>query len=122
MTRAEKAAAKAASTETVNTEELAAAANAITTVTGGEVTVEPAAEDTAPAIPEYRFNVTGERRKALVAAIGEYTGEAPIYKAAPTFAYVIGAYTVDKTGTLIGEPAPELLAALAEQGFIPEAE
>jgi hypothetical protein len=127
MTRAAKAAAKSAKPETVNTADLAAAEVIAAVTDGGEVTVtaadEPAAEKAepeVPAIPEYRFNVTGEQRKALVAAISEYTGEASIYKAAPTFAYVIGAYTVDKTGTLTGEPNPELLTALEEQGFHPD--
>ena len=120
MTRAEKAAAKTASTETVNTEELAAAANAITTVTGGEVTVEPAAEDTAPAIPEYRFNVTGERRKELAEMLAALKGTKPKYLGAPSFAYAIGEYRIDKPGTLTGELSPELLAALAEQGFTPD--
>ena len=35
-------------------------------------------------------------------------------------AYAIGQYRIDKTGTLIGEPTPELLATLAEQGFTPD--
>jgi hypothetical protein len=86
----------------------------------GETPAEEPAEDAAPAIPETRFNVTGEQRKALVAAIGEFAGIAPVYKAAPTFAYIVGEYTVDRTGTPIGETSPELPAALAEQDFTPE--
>jgi hypothetical protein len=34
---------------------------------------------------------------------------------------MIGEYTVDRNGTLIGEASAELLAALAEQDFTPEA-
>ena len=94
MTRAEKAAAKAVES----------------------VAVEP---EEAPAIPEYRFNVTGKRRNELVAAIGVYLDQQVNYLGAPSFAYAIGAYRIDKTGTLIGEPSPELLAALVESGFIP---
>jgi hypothetical protein len=109
MTRAEKAAAKIASAEVTEMVNVAPEASA------------EAAEESAeiPASPETRFNATGEQRKALVAAIGAFAGIAPVYKAAPTFAYVVGAYTIDKTGTLIGEASTELLAALAEQGFTP---
>jgi hypothetical protein len=136
LTRAEMKAARATNPEVVRTEDLAeAAAEAIAAVAdNGEVTVTPAegdesgktpeipAEEMTPAIPEYRFNVTGDQRKALVKATADFLDVKPIYKAAPSFAFVIGAYTVDKTGTLIGEATPELLAALAEQGFTPEAE
>ena len=125
MTRAEKAAAK---TETVNTEELVAAAAEVITATGGsDVTVTPTDADESadapeiPAIPEYRFNVTGDRRKALVTAVKDFTGTDPVYKGAPGYAYAVGSYIIDRTGTLIGEATPELLAALAEQGFTPEA-
>jgi len=133
MTRADKAAAK-----TTKAEE--AAATDVTVEEGAEennsdgMTVEPAAEiaeepaetteapagDAAQVIPEYRFNVTGERRKALVAAISEHLNQATQYLGAPSFTYAIGAYRIDKTGTLTGEPNPELLAALAEKGFMPD--
>jgi len=131
MTRAEMAAAKVARVEeeaktaTGDTE-----AEAIAEVPDeGEATAEPAAEDTeetrdtseAPAIPETRFNVTGDRRKALVAAVKDFTNTDAVYKGAPSYAYAVGNYIINRTGTLIGEPAPELLAALAEQGFTPEA-
>lgn len=77
-----------------------------------------AAEDTeAPGTMEIAFNLSGIRRKELVAAVGGYTGAEPEYKAAPSFAYEIGSYTVDKNGTLTGENNPALVAALAEQGF-----
>ena len=123
MTRAEKAAAKAAQPETVNTEELAAAAaDAIAAVTGDEVTVEPAAEDVTPAIPEYRFNVTGDQRKALVVAVENFLGGEKVYKGAPSYAYAVGEFIIDRTGTLIGEATPDMLAALAEQGFTSETE
>lgn len=116
MTRAEKAAAKAAKTEE------AAEVNAETEVNGKpaiESAEEPAEIPEAPAIPETRFNVTGEQRKALVTAISAYIDQSVKYLGAPSYAYMIGEYRVDKTGTLIGEASPELLAALAEQGFIP---
>jgi len=123
MTRAEKAAAKAAQTETVNTEELATAAGeAIEAATGSEVAVEPADEDLTPAIPEYRFNVTGDQRKALVTTVENFTGEEKVYKGAPRYAYSVGSFIIDRTGTLIGEANPDMLTALAEQGFTTEAE
>jgi hypothetical protein len=125
LTRAEMKAAKAGAVHTADLAE--AAAEVIAVVTGEDVTAEAANEPAEeipeiPVIPEFRFNVTGDRRKALVAVIGEHTGEKPIYKAAPSFAFVIGTYTVDKTGTLIGEASTELLGAIAEQGFIAENE
>lgn len=78
-------------------------------------TEEPPAEE--PAAMELRFNVTGISRKELVIAVSEYTGAEPAYKAAPSFAYAIGSYTVDKEGTLTGPANPALIAALAEQGY-----
>ena len=51
---------------------------------------------------EIRFGYTGEQRKELVKTIGEFTGQPPVYQNAPTFAYRIGEYKVDKRGTLTG--------------------
>ena len=51
---------------------------------------------------ELACNVTGERRKELVNAIGNFYGIAPVYQNAPTFSYRIGAYRVDKNGTITG--------------------
>ena len=45
-----------------------------------------------------KYNVTGNERKVLVAAIAELTGEKAIYKFMPTCAYEIGDITVDKEG------------------------
>ena len=88
-----------------------------------ETQEEPVAEpETVPEEPssmERVYNVTGIRRKELVVAVSEFTGAEPQYKAAPSFAYEIGAYTVDKEGTLTGPESPAMLAALQEQGFIP---
>jgi len=66
---------------------------------------------------EIRFNVTGERRKALVAAITEVLNTPQKYLGAPTFAYEIGNCKIDKTGTLTGEVAQELLDTLSAKGF-----
>jgi len=122
MTRAEKAAAKAeAKMEAEIEEAVVAEVEAELAAIGSEETAEPAAEDLTPAIPEYRFNVTGDQRKALVTAVENFTGDEKVYKGAPSYAYAVGAFIIDRTGTLIGEATPDMLAALAEQGFTPEA-
>jgi len=72
---------------------------------------------------EFKFNVTGARRKELVMAISEVLNTAPEYKGAPTFAYVIGEYVINKEGTLTtsemnsGEEAEQLLNELDRRGF-----
>ncbi len=79
---------------------------------------EPATENSGPEDIKAAYHTTGVRRKELVAAIGEFTGAEPEYKAAPSFAYEIGDYTVDKNGTLTGPENPALIESLKEQGFI----
>ena len=134
---AERAAAKAT---VIHTEDIAAAAaEALSAVTGSKVTAEPAqpaegytiasAEGaiiaevrcidltTAEAPTEIRYGVTGDRRKALVTAVAEITGCKPEYKAAPVFTYTIGDCRVDRAGTLTGEIGQEMIDALAERGF-----
>ena len=72
---------------------------------------------------EFKFNVTGARRKELVKAISEILNTAPEYKGAPTFAYVIGGFTVNKEGTLSAsennseEDLEQLLNELDQRGF-----
>ena len=44
------------------------------------------------------YNVTGADRKALVRAMVEFLGEPPVYQGAPSFAYAVGGYRVDKDG------------------------
>ena len=66
---------------------------------------------------EVRFDVAGSARKALAAAIGEHTGAYPSYQAAPSFAYLIGDYILDRTGTLAGPKNDYLIRALAEDGY-----
>ena len=46
------------------------------------------------------YNVEGKDRKELANAIGKLLGMEPIYRKAPTFAYDIGGYVVDKAGVL----------------------
>lgn len=69
---------------------------------------------------EAAFNVTGERRKALVEAVKAFVDAPAVYQNAPSFAYVIGDYTVSKTGTISGPTNEALLAALNAKGFIAE--
>ena len=60
---------------------------------------------------------TGQRRKALVNAIGEAIGAYPAYQAAPSFAYIIGAYTLDRQDILTGPHNAYLLGFLAQDGY-----
>ena len=72
---------------------------------------------------ELRFNVTGPDRKRLAAAISEFTQCRAEYQYMPTCAYVIGAYTLTKEGTLICEESEvptSLLRYLADAGFTAE--
>ena len=75
---------------------------------------------------EIRFNVTGADRKALVTAVSEIVGWEAVYKKAPTFAYVVNNYTIDKNGTLISDDRTDageihrLWSKLAERGFLSE--
>ncbi len=82
---------------------------------GKDEVIIPAEE---PAIMELAYHVTGERRKELVKAISQITGMTATYQNAPTFAFTIGNYIVDKNGTLTGESSDALIGELAEQGFI----
>lgn len=72
---------------------------------------------------EIKFNVTGERRKKLAKAISEITGLPAVYKRIPTYAFEIGAFTVDKEGTLMcddevdREMLNQLTDGLTERGF-----
>ena len=68
------------------------------------------------------YNVSGERRKELVNAIGSILQIKPVYKKVPTCAYEIGDITVDKEGTLIcedDEKAERIAHSLIADGFPP---
>jgi len=75
---------------------------------------------------EIKFIVTKEERKALVRAIGEIVGCAPVYKGAPSFAFAVNNYIIDRYGTLIYderidvEGIQRLLSELTAQGFVHE--
>lgn len=75
---------------------------------------------------QFHYNVTGEKRKALVRAVSEILGEDAVYKGAPTFAYEVDGYTISRNGTVICpdnadyEEIAHLMTALYEQGYMPE--
>ena len=74
---------------------------------------------------EIRYNVTGDRRKALVKVISETTGARAVYKFMPTCAYEIDYFTVTKEGELVfddradSEEVEAVLEAIAAAGFTP---
>ena len=127
VSRAAKAAAKAAAQESAEVTAVEATEQKIeaapeerpqTDEIPAEDPGEPTAEESEPEGIEAAYNVTGVRRKQLVVAVSEFTNIEPEYKAAPSFAYEIGDYMVDKEGTLTGPENPALIESLKEQGFI----
>lgn len=69
------------------------------------------------------YNLTGTKRKELVQAIAEITGEKADYKRMPTCAYEIGDITVDKDGGIScsdEEKMQKVMDALNEKGFTAE--
>jgi len=51
---------------------------------------------------EIKYNVTGEKRRALVGAISQELNAPVKYLGAPTFAYEVGGYLIGKNGELTG--------------------
>ena len=72
------------------------------------------------------YNLTGTARKALVQTISEILGKPAVYQGAPTFAYAIDFYSVDKDGALSypdsisPEDVRQLVSRLRERGYTPE--
>lgn len=70
-----------------------------------------------------KFNVTGSERKALVESIASILGQEVKYQGAPSFAYTVSEYHIDKDGTLSfaddinPEELEKLLDALRERGY-----
>ena len=123
VSRAAKAAAKAAAQESTEVMAVEAAEPEIETALQEspqtyEISAENPEEESKPEYIEAAYHVTGVRRKQLVVAVSEFTNIEPEYKAAPSFAYEIGDYMVDKEGTLTGPENPALIESLKEQGFI----
>lgn len=68
---------------------------------------------------EFKLNVTTETRKAMVAAIGEILATKPIYQGPPSFAFVIGDFTVRRDGTIsCADQLPESLIDQVIDGLI----
>ncbi len=69
------------------------------------------------------YNVTGSERKRLVQTIAEIMECETKYKGAPTFAYEVDYFTIDKNGVLSfddradSEEIEKLIEGLAERGF-----
>ena len=74
-------------------------------------------DEQLPETMTVQYDVTGSTRKALAYAIGERIGAYPSYKAAPSFTYTIGKYTLDRHGVLTGPRNAYLLGCLAENGY-----
>ena len=75
---------------------------------------------------QINYNVTGDRRKAMVAVMRDVLQDATRYLGAPSFAFQVGAYTVDKNGTVNCPDGTDetqiemLIRELAHDGFIGE--
>ena len=75
---------------------------------------------------QIKYNVTGDRRKALVAVMRDTLQDATRYLGAPSFAFQVGAYTVDKNGTVTCPDGTDerqiemLIRELAHDGFAGE--
>ena len=94
-------------------------------VQGAEITTELNVQELTitahePETMEAAFNVTGEHRKALVEAVKAFVDAPAVYQNAPSFTYIIGDYTISKTGTVSGPVNEALMAALNAKGFISE--
>lgn len=69
------------------------------------------------------YHLTGASRKALVRAISEILGQPAVYQGAPSFAYTIGSYSVDRNSTLIYPDdtdlgvVRQLVNSLSERGY-----
>jgi len=72
---------------------------------------------------ELKYNLTGSDRKRLVTAMAELLDSPMKYKGAPTFAYEVDYFTIDKNGTVSfddradSEEIERLIEQLHEQGF-----
>ena len=72
---------------------------------------------------EIRYHVTGLQRKRLVQLISEITGCKPEYLGAPSFAYRVDYFTIDKNGAVSfddradSEEIENLIERLSEEGF-----
>ena len=127
VSRAAKAAAKAAAQESTEAMAVEATEPEIEAAPGEssqtdeiptENPGEPTTMENEPEGIEAAYHVTGVRRKELVAAVGDFIGVKPEYLRAPTYAFAVESYNIDKEGTLTGPENPALIESLKEQGFI----
>ena len=84
------------------------------------LTAVDADEDQQSKEMELAYHVTGDERRALVAAVSTFTGEPAVYQRAPSYAFAIGDYMVDRNGTLSGPHNDALITALQAKNFIAE--
>jgi hypothetical protein len=63
------------------------------------------------------YNVTGAERKALVGTISQALNAPTKYLGAPTFAYEVGGYHIDRNGTVTGPDNLDLTEVLLQKGF-----
>ncbi len=74
------------------------------------------------------YNVQGPKRKELVKLIAHFTGYEAKYCGAPTFAYEVGGYGIDKNGTVTLDPntpdeaVERMMQMLYDNGFSGECE
>lgn len=121
VSRAAKAAVKAAaqeSTEVMAVEATEPEERSQTEEIPAEDSGEPTTEESEQGGIKAAYNVTGVRRKQLVTAVGDFIEAKPEYLRAPTYAFAVGSYNIDKEGTLTGPENPALIESLKEQGFI----
>jgi hypothetical protein len=72
---------------------------------------------------EIRYNIKGQERKDLIAALAAALGQPAQYEGAPGFGYSVGEiYRVDRDGALTGPDNRDLATTLAAQGFEAEQE
>ena len=75
---------------------------------------------------QIKFNVTGDRRKALVAVMRDSLQDTTRYLGAPSFCFMVGKYTVDKNGMVTCPDDADaaqidmLIRELEHDGFIGE--
>jgi hypothetical protein len=68
----------------------------------------------------YKFAVKGDRRKALVSAMQQLLQAKMEYLGAPSFAYRLADFYIDRDGTVTGPENMNLLVGLLERGFEPD--
>ena len=74
----------------------------------------------------YNYNLSGSDRKPLVEAVSQILDKPAVYQGAPSFAYTVGDFTVDRNGVLSygsnihPDFAAVLISDLQERGFVAE--